>query len=202
MIGLTINNLSFAYADRVLIKNANLNIESKGITGITGSNGCGKSTLLRLMHGLIKPNSGHIQWIGTKISPRIGMVFQKSLMLRRSVLANIKFALKFSMNEASPFHYLQQLDLAHLAKKHARTLSGGEQQKLEIARVFALQPDIILLDEPTAHLDKDSTLKIEKLLIELSQQGAKIFLVSHDANQIQRLAEDVIHIEAGKLEYK
>ena len=198
MISLAINHLSFAYTDRIIVQDANVHITSTGITCITGSNGSGKSTFLRLLHGLIKPDSGDIQWI-SHAPPKIGMVFQKPLMLRRSVLANIQFTATLAKNSTDPLVYLQLLQLEHLAKKPARSLSGGEQQKLAIARILAWQPDVLLLDEPTAHLDPHTTLKIEQLLLDLSAQGKKLFLVSHDMRQVQRLAQDKLHLEEGQI---
>ncbi len=199
MINLIINNLYFAYPDRILLNNINLDLKSDGITCITGCNGSGKSTLLQLMHGIIKPNRGYVQWEGEIQHPKIAMVFQKPLMLRRSVLANIQFALNIQKNHADPFEYLKLLNLEHLADQSARSLSGGEQQKLEIARALALQPDIILLDEPTAHLDTAATMKIEQLLIDLSAQGKKIFCASHDMSQVQRIATDILHLQDAQL---
>lgn len=202
MIGLRILDLHFSYQDRTILKNANVCIHSPGITCITGNNGSGKSTLLRLLHGLIKPQSGCIEWLSAMQPAKIAMVFQKPLMLRRSVLANIKLVLKIANNPSDPLHYLELVDLLPLAHKSARSLSGGEQQKLAFARVLALQPDIILADEPTSHLDSDSSLKIEQLLLNLSAANKKIFLVSHDMHQVERLAEDRLHLAAGKLRYE
>lgn len=200
MICLRMTSINFSYNDRLLLKNVDVFINSPGITCITGSNGSGKSTLLRLLHGLIKPQSGCIEWLAPK-QPKIAMVFQKPLMLKRTVLENIKLMLKIANNPIQPSHYLNLVNLEPLANKSACSLSGGEQQKLAIARMMALQPDIILLDEPTSNLDHDASLKIEKLLLNLSAQNKKIFLVSHDMHQVERLAEDRLHLEAGKLQY-
>jgi tungstate transport system ATP-binding protein len=201
MIELHLNNLYFSYDNRVLINHTDLNITSAGITCITGSNGSGKSTLLKLMHGLIQPTSGTIQWISNVLQPTIGMVFQRPLMLRRTVLANIQFAINIQKTQQDPFKYLHLLDLTHLAHKPARSLSGGEQQKLEMARVLAQNPDILLLDEPTAHLDSAATERIEQLLLELSTQGKKIFCASHNLNQVKRIATDTLHLEKENLCY-
>lgn len=201
MIDLHINELNFSYKERIILKNANICINSPGITCITGNNGSGKSTLLRLLHGIIKPQSGCIEWQSSKQQVKIAMVFQKPLMLRRSVLENIKMVLKIAKNSTHPLHYLHLVDLVPLANKPARSLSGGEQQKLALVRMLALQPDIILLDEPTSHLDSDASLKIEQLLLDLSAQNKKIFLVSHDMPQVERMAQDRLHLAAGELLY-
>lgn len=200
MIGLRMSSLHFSYKDHVILKNADVVINSPGITCITGSNGSGKSTLLRLLHGLIKPQSGCIEWLPF-MQPKIAMVFQKPLMLRRSVLANIKLVLEIANNPHNPLDYLHLVDLVPLAHQSARSLSGGEQQKLAFARMLALQSDIILLDEPTSNLDHYASLKIEQLLLNLSAQGKKIFLVSHDMHQVERIAQDRLYLAGGKLHY-
>lgn len=200
MIGLCISAVNFSYKDQIVLKNASVCINSPGITCLTGNNGSGKSTLLRLLHGLIKPQSGCIEWL-SPTQAKIAMVFQKPLMLRRSVLANIKFVLKIANNATDPLHYLHLLDLVPLANKSARSLSGGEQQKLALARMLALQPDIMLLDEPTSYLDPDASLKIEQLLLNLSAQNKKIVLVSHDMHQVKRMAQDRLHLASGELVY-
>jgi tungstate transport system ATP-binding protein len=199
---LRLTDLSFSRDQRVLLNKVNMSLVSSGITCITGSNGTGKSTFLQLLHGIIKPESGSVQWIGYNSQPKMAMVFQKPLMLRRTVLANIQFILNLQKNSADPLEYLQQLNLAHLAQKPARSLSGGEQQKLEIARVLALQPEIILLDEPTANLDPQTSVQIEQLLMDLSAQGKKIICASHDMQQVQRIAEDILHLQNAQLEHR
>jgi tungstate transport system ATP-binding protein len=200
MSTLCLQDVNFTYDNRPLLKNVSITIDASPIIGITGNNGSGKSTLLRLIHALIKPQSGQINW-QNGWQPKIAMVFQKPLMLRRSVLANIELALKIADNPTDPLYYLALVDLAHLKNAYARNLSGGEQQKLAIARMLALQSDVILLDEPTAHLDIDATFAIEQIILQQSQQGKQVFLVSHDMQQIERLAKVRLHIHQGELKY-
>jgi tungstate transport system ATP-binding protein len=199
-MNLHINDLYFAYPDRVLFNHVNASINQRGITGISGNNGSGKSTLLKLLHGLMKPHAGFVTWQMT-IQPTIAMVFQKPLMLNRSVLANIQLMLKVSNHRTDPLFYLESVNLAHLANKSALSLSGGEQQKLAFARMMALHSDIVLLDEPTANLDLDASKTIEQLIVQLSKQGKKIFLVSHDSQQIERLAQNQLRLHQGELHY-
>lgn len=199
---LRLTDLCFSRDQRVLLNKVNMSVVSSGITCIIGSNGTGKSTLLQLLHGILQPESGSVQWLGYNPQPKIAMVFQKPLMLRRTVLANIQFILNLQKSLADPMKYLHLLNLAHLAQKPARSLSGGEQQKLEIARVLALQSEVILLDEPTANLDPQNSAHIEQLLMDLSAQGKKVICASHDMQQVQRIAEDILHLQNTQLEYQ
>src|SRR5262249_10306771 len=139
-------------------------------TVVLGPNGAGKSLLLRLCHGLIQPATGDVSWLGPQGSfPRLyqAMVFQRPVMLRRSVLGNITFALRLRGHDANESHsrsmeMLERTGLASFAHRPARVLSGGEQQRLALARAWALSPEVLFLDEPTASLDPAATRAVEE----------------------------------------
>jgi len=172
---------------------------------IMGPNGAGKSLLLRLLHGLIEPSAGNIEWgmraRGDDIRQRQAMVFQRPVMLRRSVAANIDFALKLrgKTDTEARDRILSTVGLQDRAKQPARLLSGGEQQRLSLARALATEPDVLFLDEPTAHLDPASTAAIEDVVREAHCAGTKIVFVSHDIGQARRLADEVIFMHGGRI---
>jgi tungstate transport system ATP-binding protein len=205
---LEVCGVSLVAGGRRLIDSVDLRIEVPGISVIMGPNGAGKSLLLRLMHGLIAPTEGTIVWAGTPMNGAImrrqAMVFQKPVLLRRSAAANITYALGLRGMARSErnLRALQALELAGL-ERHAfmpaRVLSGGEQQRLCLARALSLDPEVLFLDEPTASLDPASTLAIERLLIGAKHRGIKVIVVTHDVGQARRLAQDVIFLHHGRL---
>ena len=176
-------------------------------TVILGPNGAGKSILLRLCHGLIQPTAGRVRWLGPGgDAPRLrqAMVFQRPVMLRRSVTGNIVFALRLRGHEAKErrrraSEMLERTGLAPLAHRPARFLSGGEQQRLALARAWALNPEVLFLDEPTASLDPAATLAVEKLVDSIHRSGTKIVMTTHDLGQARRLADEVMFLYRGRL---
>ncbi|MSU88909.1 ATP-binding cassette domain-containing protein [Rhodobacteraceae bacterium 2CG4] len=177
-------------------------------TVVMGANGSGKSLLLRLMHGLIRPTSGTVLWRGAPLDRRArarqALVFQTPVMLRRSVLANLRFALAVRgvprcARRARAEAALEQARLTALAHRPARVLSGGEQQRLAIARALACRPELLLLDEPTASLDPASTALIEQAVDAAHADGVTVALVTHDAGQARRLADDIVFLHAGRV---
>jgi tungstate transport system ATP-binding protein len=191
-----------------VIDSLDLTIKTRGITAIMGPNGAGKSVLLRLMHGLIAPTSGEILWagkrMGREIARRQAMVFQKPVLLRRSAAANIWHALGLRGIDRGERGIrvdgaLKLAGLERHAAMPARLLSGGEQQRLCLARALSLEPEVLFLDEPTASLDPASTLAIEGLLIEAQHRGIKIVVVTHDVGQARRLAQDVVFLHHGRV---
>jgi tungstate transport system ATP-binding protein len=173
-----------------------------------GPNGAGKSVLLRLMHGLIAPTGGEILWAGQRrdraIARRQAMVFQKPVLLRRSAAGNVWHALRVrgvnrNQRLARVEEVLRLTGLEERADTPARILSGGEQQRLCLARALSLEPEVLFLDEPTASLDPASTLLIERLLIQGQRRGIKIIIVTHDVGQARRLARDVIFLHHGRI---
>ena len=198
-------DLCFNANQKSLLSNLNLNIESSGMTVVLGPNGAGKSLLLRLLHGLLKPDSGTIRWhnkiLDLSVRKKQAMVFQKPVLLRRSVAANIDFVLSHcaSKQDKTCQQILEEADLYTQRHQPARLLSGGEQQRLALARALATSPDVLFLDEATASLDPTATAQIENRLKETGQQGVKLILVTHDIGQAKRLASDVVFMHRGRL---
>jgi tungstate transport system ATP-binding protein len=175
-------------------------------TLIVGPNGSGKTSLLRLCMGLTLPSSGRVTWGGQADSKpvRRAILFQRPVMLRRTVAANVAYALA---QAGTPRHarasriaaLLERVGLSDLARRPARRLSGGEQQRLALARALARDPEILLLDEPTANLDPAATRSVEEIVAMAAQSGIKIVMASHDLGQVRRLAGDVIFLVRGAL---
>jgi tungstate transport system ATP-binding protein len=174
---------------------------SVGRTVIIGPNGAGKSTLLRLMHGLLKPSVGHIAW------PRPltqGMVFQRPVILRTTALANIEYGLAVrglarTVRRERALSALLRVGLLDLAGRQAKRLSGGEQQRIALACAWALEPQVLFLDEPTASLDPASSREIERIVGEIAENGAKIVMTTHNLGQAHRIADEVIYLENGRV---
>ncbi len=184
---------------RTIIQPLTLDIEAGPSTIILGANGAGKSVLMRLMHGLLAPSSGKVAWSGPG---RQAMVFQRPVMLRRSALANVVYAVKaagIEEAERPAMEALKEVGLAHLAQRPARVLSGGEQQRLALARAWALHPEVLFLDEPTASLDPSATREIEAIIRAFDASGTKIVMATHNLGQARRLGDEVLFIHQGRL---
>jgi len=202
---LEVTDLRFSIEQKVLLSDINLRVSDPGITVVLGANGAGKSLFLRLLHGLLKPDTGSIRWHGELIDlsvrQRQAMVFQKPVLLRRSVAANIDFVLKHCAlkQHKTCQQILEEADLYAQRLQPARLLSGGEQQRLALARALATSPEMLFLDEATASLDPAATEQIEARLCETRDQGVKLILVTHDIGQAKRLASDIVFMHRGKL---
>jgi tungstate transport system ATP-binding protein len=173
-------------------------------TVLIGPNGSGKSTLIRIAMGLIVPTAGRVTWGGFSETNgrRLAMVFQRPVMLRRTVAANVAYALASVGRAAGPIHIrelLQRVGLADLADRPARRLSGGEQQRLALARALAREPEVLFLDEPTANLDPASTRAVEDIVTAVASSGVKIVMATHDLGQARRLAGDVVFLAGGRV---
>jgi tungstate transport system ATP-binding protein len=208
ILPLRTRGLVFEAGGERLLDGISLTLEEGTLTAIMGPNGAGKSLLLRVLHGLLRPSAGQVLWNGNPVSPEVvrrqGMVFQRPVLLRRSVAANVRYALATrGVPRAQRVERAAQVlgfaDLEHLADRPARVLSGGEQQRLAMARALATEPDVLFLDEPTASLDPASTLSLEKLVARAQAVGTKIVLVTHDIGQARRLADEVIFLHKGRL---
>lgn len=168
---------------------------------LVGANGSGKSTLLRVLHGLVPPSSGTLL---RDAGMRQAMLFQRPHMLRATVLANVALGLRIA-GMARPraqdraLQALARVGLAQLATRPARTLSGGQQQRLALARAWSLEPDVLLLDEPTASLDPHAKREVEALMQEFAQAGMTLVFASHNLGQVKRLATRVLYLERGRL---
>jgi tungstate transport system ATP-binding protein len=182
-----------------IVRDLGLDLGPGAPTVLLGPNGSGKSTLLRLAMGLVAPTSGRISW-GGRATPgeRLAMVFQRPVMLRRTAAANVAYALP-ARDEARVTQLLAQVGLAALAGRPARKLSGGEQQRLALARALARDPEMLFLDEPTASLDPAATKAVEDIVRAVAASGVKIVMATHDIGQARRLAGDIVFLVRGRL---
>jgi tungstate transport system ATP-binding protein len=168
---------------------------------LIGANGSGKSTLLRVLHGLLRPSAGTVLRDGAM---RQAMVFQRPFALRMSALSNVALALwlrgtRWKTAKEQALEALGRVDLAAIALRNARTLSGGQLQRLALARAWSLQPDVLLLDEPTASLDPHAKREVEALMAEFAVSGTTLVFASHNLGQVKRLATRVVYMEQGRV---
>ncbi len=168
-------------------------------TVLIGPNGSGKTSLIRLAMRLAAPTSGSITWGGrVHGGDACAIVFQRPVMLRRSVAANLAYALKHTDARGERVAaLLEQVGMRDLAHRPARRLSGGEQQRLALARALARDPEVLFLDEPTASLDPASTKAVEDIVRTVAAAGVKIVMATHDLGQARRLAGDVVLLVHG-----
>lgn len=208
ILPLQVRGLRYEAGGAVLIKDMSFRLEHGTRTVILGHNGAGKSLLLRLCHGLIEPSAGTLEWEGAgdfdDPSAHQAMVFQRPVMLRRTAAENVDYALRLRGVPADERRRLitdalRRTKLYRHANRQARTLSFGEQQRLALARAWAMQPHILFLDEPTASLDPAVTRAIEELINAIHDRGAKIVMSTHDLGQARRLADEILFLHRGRL---
>ncbi len=195
---ITLSKARLVMGQRMILRDVTAVIERGGPTVLLGPNGCGKTSLLKAMMGLVSLTSGTVdRHVG-----RASFVLQKPVMLRRSVYDNLAFARQTAglpHSESVMTDLLNDFSLTHLAHAPARRLSGGEQQRLAIARALAREPALLFLDEPTASLDVAQTRLVEDLIARISARGVKIILSTHDLGQAKRIADDVLFLVEGQL---
>lgn len=172
---------------------------------VLGPNGAGKSLLLRLCHGLIEPTAGRRRWCNGVSRPEgQAMVLQRPVLLRRSVAANLDYPLALGglcrpERRRKISRALERFGLTALADRPARLLSGGEQQRLALARAWSTEPEVLFLDEPSAALDPSATRTIEAMIESFSADGITIVMTTHDLGQARRLADEVAFLHCGRL---
>ena len=187
-----------------LVGDVDLVIEPHTFTAVLGPNGSGKSTLLRLLHGLVAPTTGEVRWGEHAARPKgQAMVFQRAVLLRRSAAANIRYALDLAGirgddAERRIADALADVGMRTLADRPARVLSGGEQQRLALARAWALRPEVLFLDEPTASLDPKATRAVEDIVRDIHARGTAIVMSTHNLAQARRLASDVVVLDENR----
>jgi tungstate transport system ATP-binding protein len=207
MLPLKLENLGFAASGREIIQSISCEIDAATRTVILGPNGAGKSVLMRLCHGLLKPTAGRVIWRNASVTRRArgqAMVFQRPVMLRRSAIANVIYALELAGIAATECRLraedvLEAVGLTAVAGRSARVLSGGEQQRLALARAWALGPEVLFLDEPTANLDPNATRDIESIISAIHASGAKIIMTTHSLGQARRLGDEILFLSDGRL---
>lgn len=206
ILPLRLDAVSYLVRGRRLIDRVSLTIDTGARVVILGPNGAGKSLLLRLCHGLILPSEGSVNWAGATVSgrKRHAMVFQRPVLLRRSARGNIVHALSLAgvrgrERQERADAALERFGLAALAGRSARVLSGGEQQRLALARASALRPEVLFLDEPTAALDPAATRAIESMVGTIHAEGVTVVMTTHDLGQARRVADEIVFLHGGRL---
>ncbi|UWR24343.1 ATP-binding cassette domain-containing protein [Sulfitobacter sp. S190] len=190
-----------------LVGPVDLQLDGTGATVVIGPNGSGKTTLLRLLHGTARLTSGSITWAcGTQEARHHqAFVFQRPVMLRRSVLENLVYPLTIRGTPKSDARaraeiWADRLDLTPMLSRSATVLSGGEQQKLALARAMITEPQVLFLDEPCANLDGRATRAIEGVLQDAKARGMKLIFATHDMGQARRLADEIVFILHGRVQ--
>jgi tungstate transport system ATP-binding protein len=204
---LVLDRVVFEARGQRLIDQLSLRFEAGQRSVVLGPNGAGKSLLLRLCHGLLRPTSGQIAWADPdpeRVRASQAFVFQRPVLLRRSAAANVDYALAVrglprGHRRERVRAALQRVGVEELARRPARVLSGGEQQRLALARAWALRPKILFLDEPTASLDPAATRAIERVIHEMAEDGVKIVMTTHDLGQARRHADEIVFLHRGRL---
>ena len=202
---IVVSNLSILLGEIKILDKINCKIHNESIIAILGPNGAGKSMFLKSINGLIGVESRKIYFNSREINDHIrkdmALVFQKPTLLRRTVLENMQFVLekKNKISNLQITNLLQRVGLDIYKYKPARLLSGGEQQRLSLARALLINPSILLLDEPTANLDPYSLNLIEEIILEENKKGKTIILTTHDMGQAKRLAKEILFFNKGKL---
>lgn len=206
LLPLTIEGAVARRRNRVLVGPVDLRIEGAGITVVIGPNGAGKTSLLRLMHGIERLAEGRIGWACPIEEARHAQafVFQRPVMLRRSVIENLVYPLTIrgvGRKEArkSAEDWAQRVGLSEAVNRNALVLSGGEQQKLALARALIIAPDVLFLDEPCASLDGHAMREIEEILLAARDRGTRLVMSTHNMGQARRLADDVLFLLNGKI---
>ena len=207
ILPLTLDGVCFDAGGTRLIHELTFTLAHGLRTVILGPNGAGKSLTLRLCHGLLRPSAGVVRWAnnGAYQLPRLqAMVFQTPIVLRRSVAANVSYALAVNgvprrLRRERVEQALERVGLEALAERPARALSAGEQQRLALTRAWALEPEVLFLDEPTANLDPTATRAVETAIAAIHHAGTKIIMTTHSLGQAHRLADEILFLHRGRL---
>ncbi len=197
------DQLGLRLGQQARLQDINLHIDAAGISVVLGANGAGKTLLLKLVAGLLAPTTGHLRITHPHIhSPIVTWVPQTPVLLDRSVRDNIALPL-YTQDKATVAQRVSQAlawanidDLAHLP---ALTLSTGQQQLVALARAWAIEPQLLLLDEPCANLDPNRQQHVEALIQQLSAEGCKVLMSSHHLSQVKRLASDIVFLDQGSV---
>ena len=227
ILPLECRGLCYEAHGRLLLENLDFRLAHGKRTVVLGANGAGKSLLLRVVHGLLQPSRGVLRWLGPNagtacpplpdgaaaargdVSPEArlrfqAMVFQRPVMMRRSVRANILYPLRLhGLSRAAARRRadvaLEMANLQEQGERPATLLSGGEQQRLAMARAWVLRPELLLLDEPAANLDPAATRQLERMIAGMYEEGVKIVMSTHDIMQARRLADEILFLHRGRI---
>ncbi|MDD2446205.1 MAG: ATP-binding cassette domain-containing protein [Tissierellia bacterium] len=206
---LDIENIKKTYGDKIVLDISNMTIKEGKITGITGPNGSGKSTLLNIISYIDDNFSGKVKYNGMdfskEVAKNITYVFQKPYLLRRSVYDNIVYPLKLrKVDNKSQTKYandiMKRLEIEDLSNKRGQQLSGGESQKVALARALVFKPKLLLLDEPTSNIDSESVKIMEREIVNFNKEtSGTVLIVTHNLEQAQRICDEVISLDSGKV---
>ena len=198
---LALDDITVRLGDKRILERVSIDFTTGMKTVILGPNGAGKSVLLRVCHGLLGASSGSVRWHRPR---RQAMVFQRPILLRRSALANIEYGLALSgvagaERKRRANESLARVGLSAIADRSARVLSGGEQQRVALARAWALAPEVLFLDEPSANLDPAAAQAVEAIIRAIHSDGTEIIMTTHNLGQARRLADRIVYVEAGRV---
>jgi tungstate transport system ATP-binding protein len=207
ILPLAVRQLRYELGGKQLLDGISFELEAGPCSVVLGPNGAGKTLILRLCDGLLQPSGGSIEWCGpgaADASREIAMVFQRPVLLRRSVAANVDYAMRLRgipsrQRAARSARVLEATGLDALAHRGARRLSVGEQQRLALARAWAVRPQVLLLDEPAASLDPGASRALESAIRAIREDGTKIVMTTHDMAQARRMADEVLFLHRGRL---
>jgi tungstate transport system ATP-binding protein len=203
---IVLEDVSLAARGATIMDHVSLTIAAGAPTVLIGPNGGGKTTLIRLAMGLIEPSGGRVTWGGRSDAPptRRAVVLQRPVMLRRSAAGNLRYALAAADIErakraARVDELLALVGLSGLGARPARKLSGGEQQRLALARALAREPEVLFLDEPTASLDPAATKAVEDVIRTVTARGIKVVMSTHNLGEARRLAGEIVLLHRGSV---
>jgi ABC-type methionine transport system ATPase subunit len=212
MAFLEIRELSKSYGKAKILSDINLSIDKGTILALIGPTGSGKTTLLRIIDLLEEPTTGQLIFDGIDITEKsekekrrirrkMAMVFQKPAMFRSNVLDSVQYGLKIRGLKIKDkgMNALKTVGLSSYELRDANTLSGGEMQRLALARAIVVEPELLLLDEPMANLDPKSVAIIEELILAWTGQGTTIVMATHNMAQCRKLADGVAVLVQGKI---
>lgn len=207
VLPLTLSGVRLNIGHSAVLRDIEHTFDGPSLTVLLGHNGAGKTMLLKLCHGLVAPTAGEVVWRDPVRAHRPesqAMVFQRPVLLRRTVWDNLLHVLRacrFSRTERGrrARQGLELGGLTDLARRPARSLSGGEQQRLALARAWAVRPEILILDEPCTYLDPGATQEVERIITEFYAAGTKIIMATHDLRQARRLADEIVFVHQGTI---
>ena len=205
MFPLEARALTVRVGGHTALDRVDLMLDGRSRIVVLGANGAGKSVLLRTLHGLIAPTSGTLEWsCSSTRPPDQAMVFQRPVLLRRPAIANIEYALAVNgvggaERTVRAREAIERVGLAPVAARQARVLSGGEQQRLALARAWSLRPQLMFLDEPTASLDPFAAAEVERVVGEIHAAGTAIVLSTHVLGFARRIADEIVFIHEGRV---
>jgi tungstate transport system ATP-binding protein len=207
ILPLAFEGVGYAVRGVPLLADLSFVLEAGPCSVILGPNGAGKSLTLRLADGLLAPTTGRVRWLGpgaAHAAAAKAVVFQRPVLLRRSAAANVDYALRLrglprEARERRTERVLAATGLLDYASQPARRLSGGEQQRLALARAWALEPEVLFLDEPAAALDPAGSRALEEAIRAIRREGTKIVMTTHDLAQAERMADEVLFLHRGRL---